>query len=168
MPSGPRRRGTIAVLCLLAIPVAGCSSHSSEPAALSFYREHGRQAARVGPSIRAVEAEVDALAKPPTAGQLASLATSAQQANERLDEARSGWQVTEKGEEEELSTIETQLSEGSAELKNAIAALATYAGNPSQAALVPYATHLMSGREKWNEGVIQLWHLAKQPNPPTA
>jgi hypothetical protein len=167
MASRPRSAGSIAIVCLLAVATAGCSSNGSQPGAASFYAAHGRQAARVGPSVRAVEAEVDALANPPAAGALTRIATSAQQANERLDEVRSGWQVTEKGEEEELSTIETQLSEGSAELKNAMAALVTYAGNPSQAALVPYTTHLRSGREKWNEGVVQLWHLTSRSNPPT-
>lgn len=108
-----------------------------------------------------------ALASPPTEHQLTRVARAAQEANKRIDEARSGWTVTESGEEEELSTIETQLTEGSDELKNAMAALVTYAGNPNAAALMPYTMHIKSGREQWNEGISQLWYLTKRSKPPT-
>ncbi len=134
---------------------------------MSFYDEHGQRVASVGPTVRAVESEVAALASPPTEKQLARLSEAAQMADAHVDEARSGWNVNESSEEEEFSTIETQLSEGAVELKNAMAALVTYAGNPSAATFAPYTTHIRSGREKWNEGVVQLWHVLKRRAPPT-
>ncbi len=168
MPTGSRRRTWIApAICLAAIALAGCASGSAQPGAVSFFNEHGQQAARVGRSVRDVETEVRALAGPPTRQQLARLAGSAQRADEQIDEMRSGWSAPENVEAEELSTIEVQLYEGTSELKNAMAALVTYAGNPSAAALAPYTTHLKSASEKWNEGVTQLWYVLKRRSPPT-
>jgi hypothetical protein len=155
------------VVYLVAITTAGCGSTGAQPGVSSFFREHAQQVARVGASTREVEAKVRALAKVPTKQQLTGVTKAAQQADEHIDEARSGWSAFESGEEEELFTIETQLVEGASELKSAMAAIVTYAGNPEAAALLPYNAHIKSGREKWNEGISQLWYLVKRPHPPT-
>ncbi len=167
-PSKRKRRPAGGVLAgaLAALTLAGCGS-SAQPDAVTFFNERGQKAAQVGSSVRAVEAEVRALSSPPTRQQLAHLVKGAQRANERIDATLRGWVVGEDVEGEELPTIEAQLSEGAGALKNALAALTTYAGNPSAAALAPYTRYLKSAREKWNEAVTQLWHVAMQPDPPT-
>ncbi len=160
------RTGSALAFSLAAIALSGCGS-SGSPDAVTFYHEHGQKAALLASSVRAVEAEVRALSKPPTSQQLASLARSAALANGRIDETLRGWAAPENTEAEELPTIEAQLSEGAGGLKNAMASIATYAGNPSAAALAPYARYLTSARERWNEAVAQLWHVVKEPDPPT-
>ncbi len=165
-PRPGKRRSAGRLLALAALTLAGCGS-SAQPGAVAFFNERGQKAAQVGSSVRAVEAEVRALSSPPSRRQLANLAKGAQRANERIDAALRGWVVGENVEGEELPTIESQLSEGAGALKNALAALASYAGNPNAAALAPYTRYLDSAREKWNEGVTQLWHVVKRPDPPT-
>ncbi len=168
MPKGPRRGTTVVpVACLAAIVLAGCASSSAQPGAVSFFKEHGQQAARVGGSVRRVEAEVRALSRPPTKQQLTRVAAAAEDASERISELRNGWSAPENIEGEELSTLEAQLFESSGELKNAMAALVTYSGDPRAAQLVPYTTYIKSASEKWNEGVTQLWYVVKAGMPPT-
>jgi len=159
--------GLAAAGLLAAVALGGCAGSSAQPGAVTFYDEHGQQAVRVGSSVRAVEAEVGALSRPPTKRQLASIAKGAQRASESVAAELRGWTVNENAEGEELPTIETQISEGAGDLKNAMAGLATYAGNPSASALVPYTSYLNSARGKWNEGVTQLWHVVKRADPPT-
>lgn len=160
-------RRAVSLVCLVALATAGCSSSSAEPGAVTFFDEHGGQAARLGASVRAIDARLRALGAAPTRAQLAALSRSAQRTSEQVDELRSGWTAPENVEAEELPTIEDEISEGAGSVKNAMAALVAYAGNPSATALAPVTADLEHAAEHWNEGVTQLWHDAKQADPPT-
>lgn len=109
---------------------------------------------------------------PESASQLKRLARAAASARRAAVHAGE-WSVAAGGEgggaeeEEDLPRAETQATEGANELARAVAALQTYARAPSAAALARYQNKLASGREQWDEGISEIWHLAHRSNPPT-
>jgi hypothetical protein len=70
-------------------------------------------------------------------------------------------------EEEDLPRAETETTEAAGELANAMASLQRYVHARTPSALAAYKTELDRGRERWDESVSQLWHLAHRGSPPT-
>jgi hypothetical protein len=149
-----------------ALAFAGCASSSTQTGATVFLDEHVVGAARAAAATKAVEAEVSRLSSSPTRSQLERLARAAGEGHRNLVQAGE-WNVAEGGEEEDLPRAEAEVTEGANELANAMSALQAYARAPSTAALARYESKLAHGREQWNEGISELWHLAHGSNPPT-
>jgi hypothetical protein len=158
------------LVALAALVLAGCASGSPQTGAGTFVTEHGAAPASAVSATRAVESAVSRLSSPPTRGQLGSLADLATQARRDLV-AASGWNVAGRGEEgaeeEDVPRAETQVTEGAGELAGAMSALSSYSRAPSAAALASYRSELASGRTQWDEGISQLWYLARDSRPPT-
>lgn len=162
------RRHTIVALALVLLALAGCGSSSPQTQASAFIAEHAQQAARVRQGALAAGAALAALANPPTAAQLGALARSAQQGHDLISGAHGEWVSAEGGAEETLSSAEIEADDGANEMRDALAGLVAYAGRPDAGALARYEAQLRTGREKWNEGISQIWHLGGRPAPPTA
>ena len=107
------------------------------------------------------------MSRPPTSSQLEQLARVAGEEHRDAVQAQ-GWNVAEGAEEgEDLPLAESQVNEGANDLAKATSALLAYARAPDAAALARYQDGLTVGRERWNEGIAQLWFLAHETNPPT-
>ena len=158
----------------LAVALAGCSSSSPQTAATTFVDEHLTEASRVAAAIKADELDLTQLPAHPTRAQLAGLLRTVSKgrsdvvaAGEWHTVAVSAARAEEGGEEEDIPRAETQATEGASKLAAALSALRSYAGAPSAHALAGYRSELATGREQWNEGIAQLWHLAHMSGAPT-
>jgi hypothetical protein len=164
----PPRVGAMATLA--AFSFAGCASSSVQEDAAAFVKGHVIAAVHAAVATKAVEAEVSRLSSPPTRSQLERLARAAGKDRRNLVHA-SEWAVAgggeQGGEEEDLPRAEAQVTNGANELARAMSLLQAYARTPSAAALARYATQLDHGREAWDEGISELWHLGHESNPPT-
>jgi hypothetical protein len=155
-----------AMVAAAALVVAGCSA-STQTGARAFFAEHVAEATSATTATKVVEAELSRASSAPSRLQLERLAHAAGEA--RRDEVRaSEWNVAaEGGEEEDLPRAESEATEGADELAHAMSAVQAYARARSAAALARYESELSRGRERWNEGISQIWYLADRSNPPT-
>jgi hypothetical protein len=158
----------------LILALAGCAAGSLQTAATAFVDEHLTEASRVAAAINADELDLTQLGPHPTRAQLARLLRTVSAgrgdvvaAGEWHTVAISAARVEEGGEEEDIPRAETQATEGASELAAALSALQSYARAPSARALASYRSELATGREQWNEGIAQLWHLAHMSRAPT-
>ena len=156
--------GSLAAACLLPLALLGCGSGQS--GAKTFISEHGTEVVAVRESARNLTLAIDKLASTHGQNQLGEVARIAQEGHDRIAAAHAEWTTSESSEEEDLANAEVQIDEAAAELKNAMGQLVAY-GNPSRAALARYAKQLAAGREKWDEGVTEIWFLAHRRDPPT-
>ena len=155
-----------AAALLAAVALAGCATGSADPGADGFVRVHAAAAQRAAAAASALQAGVASLSRPPSASQLQALEVQARRARREIVPATE-WDVNESGEEEDLSQAELELNEGAGSLMSASAALRAYARDPSASRLALYESELAHGRERWNQGVRQLWYLAHRAGPPT-
>ncbi len=158
----------------LAVTLAGCASGSPQTAATMFVDEHLSEASRVAATIKADELELTQLPPHPTRAQLARLLRTVSTgrgdvvaAGEWHTVAVSAARAEEGGEEEDIPRAETQATEGVSKLAAALSAVQSYARAPSAHTLASYRSELATGREQWNEGIVQLWHLAHRSDAPT-
>ncbi len=145
--------------------MAGCGA-IAEPGAETFYTQHGREADRASRAVALVAADLSALPTRPSHANLEALATAASTARRTLL-AAADWQVSENGEEEDVSQAEIEINEGAGAMLKAMAAIQQYAGAQSRAALALYRNDLNGGREHWNQGMAELWRLLRRSHPPT-
>lgn len=151
--------------------LAGCSSATSvEGEAQGFLHAHASAAKSTAAAARAVEAQVSALPARATGGQaLATLIRDAASARHSAIRA-SEWNPTSDSEaaieEEDLARAKTQVTEGADELARAAAAIESYARGRA-AARARYEREMARAREQWNEGISQVWFLARRSGPPT-
>jgi hypothetical protein len=157
-----------AALVVTLLALAGCGSSSPQGQASSFVAEHQQQALLVRQGALAANAALARLADPPTAAQLSALAHSAQRGHDLIANAHDEWVTAEGGAEETLSSAEIEADDGANEMRDALGGLVAYAGRPAAGTLARYEAQLRSGREKWDEGVRQIWHLGSRPDPPIA
>ncbi len=152
---------------VLVLTFAGCAPGQVQTDASAFVNEHVDGATSASRAATAAEAQVSRLSKPPTGAQLERLARIAAEARRKL--VRVGeWSVAAEGiEEEDLPRAEAEVTEGADDLTDAMSALKVYARAASAEALGRYVSELAHGREQWNGGVSQLWHLAHRSDPPT-
>lgn len=169
-----QRRAGRPIATALAVALAGCATSSPQTAATTFVDEHLTGAARAAAAVKGDELGLAQLPARPTRGQLARLLRTVSAgrghvvaAGEWHTVAVSAASAEEGGEEEDIPRAETQATEGATELAAALSALQSYARAPSAHALAGYRSELAAGREQWNEGVAQLWHLAHMSNAPT-
>lgn len=146
--------------------MTGCATTSAEPGANAFVQDHAQEAMRAAAATRAVVAALSKLSAPPTRPQLEGLALLAERGR-REDVPATEWSAPEKAEEEDLEQAEIAVIEGADELSKAMAGLRAYAHAPQAASLYVYRHQLASGREKWDEGISELWYLAHRAKPPT-
>ncbi len=158
----------------LVVALAGCATSSPQTAARTFVDEHLNEASRVAAAIKDDELGLRELPPRPSRAQLARLLRTVSTgrrdvvaAGEWHTVAVSAASAEEGGEEEDIPRAETQATEGASKLATALSALQSYARAPSAPALASYRSELAAGREQWNEGIAQLWHLAHMPSAPT-
>ena len=157
---GPRtlRLCSFPVLAAAAIACAGCASSQLRISADAFLAEHGNAAVAAAAAMRAADAAASRLAGSPTAAELAALRRAASGARRKMRMV-SEWSVSEGGEEEDVPRAEGELVEASDEFETAMSSLLSYGRAPAQASLAVYREDLARGREKWNEGIGELWHV---------
>jgi hypothetical protein len=161
-PSG--RIGALTVVGALAL--AGCGSTGAEPGAAAFVNEHAAVALRAGGEAKAVEAAMARSSEALDAKQQAQLVLDAAKAHRDMA-AASEWDDAEGGMEENLQQAEAESIEGASHLVIAMAAARDYASGHGAGALSRYRSQLAYGRQRWDEGVFELWHLAHRHDPPT-
>lgn len=164
------RQLPLAALAVTLLGLAGCGSSSPQTQAAAFIAEHQQQAVRVQQGAVAADAALARLSSPPTAGQLRALARTAQQGHDLIARAHDEWVSAQGGAEETLSSAEIEADDGANEIRDALAGLVVYAGRagrPDAGTLARYEAQMKSGREKWDEGISQIWHLGSRPDPPT-
>ncbi len=164
----PRRlhgRATALVVIASAL-LAGCAAAGAEPGAASFFAGHEASATRAAAAARAAESQMAALGATPTEPRLEALALAAARARRSLV-AVSEWDTAQEGEEEDLVQAESEVTEGATDLANAMSALRAYASTPKPASRARYERERARGRALWNEGIVELWYLAKRSNPAT-
>ena len=160
MPGPPiLRLRWLPLAAAVAIVCAGCAPSQLRTSAQTFLSEHEGAAVSAGDAMRAVDAAASHLHGSPTAAELAALSHDASLAR-RLMRGVGEWSVSEGGEEEDVPRAEGEVVEASDEFATAMSSLLSYSRAPAQATLQAYRTHLAAGREKWNEGVGELWHVA--------
>lgn len=164
MTDRANRNRLLPLLALLAIALGGCGA-TTEPESNKFRSEHTAEAERVATATKAVGAAIGALGSSPSKAQLEALAVDAHKARRALL-AADGWNQLEDGEEEGVSQAEREIHEGAGALLTAMSEVRLYSQNRSPAALAAYRTQLAAGREYWNQGITQLWYIAKKPNAP--
>ena len=170
--AGSRRRACLLLLAALAAALAGCSSATSvQGEATSFLRQHAAAAIGTAAAARAVESQAAALpSRGASSRSLARLLREAGRAHRAAVRA-SEWSPaagSEAGsEEEDLQRAQAQVTEGADELAHATAAIEGYARARVAAARSRYDSEMARAREQWNEGIAQLWFLARRSNPPT-
>ncbi len=155
-----------------ALLLAACSSSTTfQGEANSFLREHAAAASATALAARTVESEAAALsARAPSAEAIRRLAHEAIRAHRAAVHA-SEWSPPASSqagsEEEDLQRAEAQVTEGADELAHATAAIEGYVRSPRAAVLARYESEMAHAREQWNEGISQVWFLARRSNPPT-
>jgi hypothetical protein len=172
-PGRLQRRAGRPIAIALASALAGCATSSPQTAATTWVREHLAGAARVAAAVKADELGLAQLPVRPTRAQLTRLLRSVRAGRGDVV-AAAEWQpvsvsaasAEEGGEEEDIPRAENQATQGASELAAALSALQLYALAPSAKALASYRSDLAAGREQWNEGIAQLWHLAHVSNAP--
>jgi hypothetical protein len=159
--------------CATALAAAGCASSSIQADATAFLGEHGLAAMHAAAATRSVESAVGTLTPSSSRSQLQAISRAAAQAR-RGDVQAGEWNLATSGEggeegleEEDLPRAETETTEAAGELANAMASLQRYVHARTPSALAAYKTELDRGRERWDESVSQLWHLAHRGSPPT-
>ncbi len=150
----------------LALVLGGCASTPAEPEANKFYADHHQAAAVAAAAVNSMKSALASLPTHPTLAQRQALQVAAVRAKRRMT-APSEWAGPERGEEEDLQQAETEVSEGAQDVLKAIRSLRSYARTGDRADLQSYTSQFRAAGEKWNEGVIQLWHLAGKHGPPT-
>ncbi len=153
-----------AALAGAAILLAGCGT-AAEPGSATFLREHGAEARRAAAAVTALSAAVEALPAKATRAQLEALALATHGAHRALL-AAANWNVTENGEEEGVSQAEKEIHEGAEALLDAEADARLYALRGRPASLIGFRHELAAGREYWDQGISQLWYVAKKPGAP--
>jgi hypothetical protein len=159
-----------AIATVAAFSFAGCASSSVQGDASAFVSQHVIAAVRAAVTTRAVEVEVSQLSSSPTGPQLERLARAAGKDRRNLVLAGewNGVGAREEGaEEEDVPRAEAQVTNGANELARAMSVLQAYARAPSAAVLTRYEIQLNHGREAWDEGISELWHLGHESNSPT-
>jgi len=163
-----RLRGRAAAMLVMASALlAGCAAAGAEPGASSFFAGHAAGAQRAAAAARLAEARIAALPATPSTSQLEAVARAAARARRSLI-AVSEWSTAQGGEEEDLVQAESEVTEGAADLANAMSALRDYASSPKPASRARYENELARGRALWNEGIVEIWYLAKRSGAPTA
>jgi outer membrane murein-binding lipoprotein Lpp len=153
-----------AALIIGSLALAGCGS-STEPGAQTFLREHGSEARRAAALVRDLAAAVRALPGRPSSAQLEALGLDGHRAHRALL-AASNWTQAENGEEEGVSQAEKEIHEGAEALLNAATDIHLFALRQRPRSLAAYRRELAAGREYWDQGIGELWFVAKQAGPP--
>jgi hypothetical protein len=160
-------RGRICALTIAgALALAGCGSTGAEPGAAAFVNEHAAVALRAGGEAKAVEAAMARSFDALDPKQQAQLVVAASKARRDMV-AASEWDDAEGGVEENLQQAEAESIEGASHLAIAMAAARSFASRHSASALARYRSQLAYGRQRWDEGVFELWYLAHRHDPPT-
>ena len=148
----------------IAIGMVGCGA-TAEAGAATFYTQHvGEPPAPAGlcPLSQPIWPRFRHL---PSRANLEALAVAASTARRTLL-AAANWTVSENGEEEGVgSQAELEINEGAGAMLKAMTAIRQYAGTESRASLVLYRQDLKGGRERWNQGMEELWHLLRKLTP---
>jgi hypothetical protein len=160
-----QRLALATIVVAIAIGMVGCGA-TAEAGAETFYTQHGGEAGRASRAVALVAAHLATLPTRPSRANLEALALAASTARRTLL-AAANWTVSENGEEEGVSQAELEINEGAGAMLKAMTAIRRYSGTESQAALVLYRHDLNGGRERWNQGMAELWHLLRRPHPPT-
>jgi hypothetical protein len=154
-----------ALIAAGAMLLMGCGT-AVEGGAETFRREHGAEARSAAAAIGNLSAGIAALGANPSTAQLEAVALEQHRARRRLLAAVS-WTQLENGEEEGVSQAEREIHEAAGALLKAMTELRIYTQTRSPAALAAYRRQFAGGREYWNQGISQLWHIAKSSGPPT-
>ena len=154
----------------MALGLAGCATGATGEAG-KFVEEHGRGASDVASATHALEqaaAGLPASLNPARLGQLTSAAVRTRRAAEEASEWDASGESAEAAlEEEDLPRAEAQVTSAAGELVRAVVAIQAYTRARSAGRLTRYRNKLGAAREQWDDGIAEIWRLAKRSDPPT-
>ena len=165
MPAPLRRSRLVAAAVGASILLGGCGA-TVERGAGAFQREHGAEARQTAQAVNGVSSAVAALGAAPSGAQLEALLLAQHRARRRLL-AADDWTPLEDGEEEGVSQAEREIHEGAGSLLRAMTDIRLYAASRRPGELAAYRQAFAGGREYWNQGISELWRVAKLSGPPT-
>jgi hypothetical protein len=116
--------------------------------------------------MKNIEQAVSQVPAQPTSSQLQAVSQVAIRSRRDVA-AASEWGVSESGEEEDLAQAQIEVNAGADSVLQAISSMRAYARTPRATLLASVKRQLASARVQWNDGISQLWYLARKPNPPT-
>jgi hypothetical protein len=155
---------------VLALALAACSGSSSGREASAFIQEHGTAASRMAASTRTLELQATRASHSRGSAADARLAQAAVAARREVVKAGE-WNpaggVEAAAEEEDLPRAESEVTDGADDLLDVVATIEAYARAPRASTLARYESELSRAREQWNEGISELWFLARRSGPPT-
>lgn len=166
MGSGQRQRWLAIVLVAAAATLAGCATVGAEPGVDVFLKQHSTEASRAARAMKNIEEAVSQFPAQPTSSQLQAVSQVAIRSRRDVA-AASEWGVSESGEEEDLGQAQIEVNAGADSVLQAIFSIRAYARTPRATLLASVKRQLASARVQWNDGISQLWYLARKPNPPT-
>lgn len=162
-----RRATAIALVVLVALVLVahGHGKHKTPgETAAAYVTIYGSYARQVEATVAAMQVEISLLQRGGTDAELNQLAVDAQTAHDDLDGLRQ--QFPGDGGSDEVAIAETNVFDGSNDLKNSMGAIVTYTGAPNPATLASLTTQYRRAVAEWNGGVRVIWRLAGATKAP--
>lgn len=151
---------------VVGIVVAGCgASGTPRHQARSYIRSMHRDMNTVQASVESVVVGINLVAKDPSIADINEFAGLAQQAHDSIDAIRKEFATTDTSGK--LGNAELELFSAANDLKNAMGAVVAYEGNPNAATLAHFTDQYQQARGEWNQGVTEVWRLARERKPLT-
>jgi hypothetical protein len=150
----------IAVIVAIVL-IANATRASPSAADGSYISGHRYDFHVITSGVANIETEIGLNASGTASGSIDQLASLAQQTHGLFDRAHSDLVSSDSAS----GPVEVWTASG--ELRDAMANLVTYTGNPTPATLARFTTLFDQGVADWNQGVSDLWSSAKEANPPT-
>lgn len=152
------------------LALAGCSGSSVQGEASTFIQEHGAAARRMAATTRTLEREASSVSRSIVASRSRRLARTA--VTDHREVVLAGeWNPVQGAEaaieDEDLPRAESQVTDGADQLRSAVASIEAYVRLPRASTLARYEGELSRAREQWNEGISEVWFLARRAGPPT-
>lgn len=150
----------VAVIVVIVI-ISNATRSSPSTADASYIGSHQQDFQIVTAGISNVQTEVGLLASGSSSGDINQLASSAEELHGSFDNVHTDLL----SDNSSSGVIEVWTASG--ELRDSMADLAAYTGNPNPATLARFTTNYDHAAANWNQGVDDLWASAHEKMPPT-
>lgn len=157
----------IAIVVVVISAVSGGKSQTPRQQAMGYITKSRRDIDMVQASVQSAEISLGLAIKDSTQSNVNQAAQAAQQAHDALDNIKDDLAVNGSVGSSGLDNAETQVFGACEELRDAMADLVGYAGNPNAATLARLNSKFESGRSDWNSAVRYVWRVAHEHKPPT-
>lgn len=152
----------LSLLVAAAIMVAGCSSASGSSTPGPINQKLAFDIDQAQASVQSVQIAVGELIKSQTQANLDQVSQLADQAHTTLTNDKDQIAV-----DAPLNNAGADLTNADNELKNSMAALGTYTGNPNASTLASFTNQFQTGVTDWNAAVAEIYSKSSSTPPST-